>query len=234
MVIILEGIDRVGKTTLAAKIAEEINGKIFKAERVEGMLCTVNENNAISYGYCMGQVQLFNNTYATSCSKHIIIDRFHWTEYVYTKLQRDKDLDEYYLNSIEKEMLKCKDGYIIIQMMPIDINVCSRMHGSDLSNHQKLFNWVFDNSKLNKYRCTYMSTDLVLDMINQTIKDNKKISDANIAVKAADNLNMVYEMRRYTKDKKGELTDIVNNAANRIEDLTALMFRLSEVKDERK
>ena len=234
MVIILEGIDRVGKTTLAAKIAEEINGRIFKAERVEGMLCSVNENNAISYGYCMGQVQLFNNTYATSHSNHIIIDRFHWTEYVYTKLQRDRYLDDYYLNNIEREMLKCKDGYLIIQMMPIDINVCSRMHGRDLKKHQELFDEIYNNSNLNKYRCTYKSTDLVIDMIKQTIDDNKNISDSNIAVAAADNLNMIHEMRRYTKDKKGELADIVNNAANRIEELTVLMFKLSEVKDEKK
>ena len=67
MVIILEGIDRVGKTTLVNKIKNEIsNSEMFKAERIEKFYGTLDEDNAISYGYCMGQVQLFNETYAVN------------------------------------------------------------------------------------------------------------------------------------------------------------------------
>lgn len=169
MVIILEGIDRVGKTTLANKIKEVFNGEIFKAERVEIPYASLDENNALSYGYCMGQVQLFNQTYANNKVRHIIIDRFHWTEYVYTKLQRDKKLDEWYYKNIEREMLKNKQGYLMIQMMPIDIRACSRMHGSDLSNHQKLFDYVYKYSELLKCKCTYKSTDILLGIIEDFI-----------------------------------------------------------------
>lgn len=166
MVIILEGIDRVGKTTLAKRLEKELdNSFIFKAERVEDKYCTLKENNAISYGYCMGQVQLFNNTFANSRNEHIIIDRFHWTEYVYTKIQRDRDLDTFYLNSIEREMAKCREGYLIIFMMPIDVKQCSRMHGSNLIQHEKLFEEVFNNSKLLKYQCTYSSEELTVDNV---------------------------------------------------------------------
>lgn len=170
MVIILEGIDRVGKTTLVNKISEEINGITFKAERVENRLCTFRENNAISYGYCMGQVQLFNNTYAKDNEKHIIIDRFHWTEYVYTKIHRYRDLDKFYISNVEKEMMKCRQGYLVILMMPININKCSRMHGSDLSKHQKLFNELYGESELLKYKCTYMTDDLAVDTVKKFIK----------------------------------------------------------------
>lgn len=169
MVIILEGIDRVGKTTLANKIKEVFNGEIFKAQRVEIPYASLDENNALSYGYCMGQVQLFNQTYANDKERHIIIDRFHWTEYVYTKLQRDITLDDWYYKNIEREMLRNKKGYFIIQMMPIDINVCSRMHGSDLSRHQKLFNEVYKDSELLKYKCTYKTGDLALGAIEEFI-----------------------------------------------------------------
>jgi len=170
MVIILEGIDRVGKTTLANKIKDNLsNSEIFKAERIENKFCTLKENNAISYGYCMGQVQLFNNTYAQDKDRHIIIDRFHWTEYVYTKSQRDANLDKYYLRNIEKEMLKQRDGYLVILMMPINLNVCSKMHGSDLSLHQKLFEEVYKESNLLKYKCTYSSDDMAIKAVHKFI-----------------------------------------------------------------
>lgn len=166
MVIILEGIDRVGKTTLANRISKEIgNAELFKAERVEIPYANLEENNALSYGYCMGQVQLFNKTYAQDNHRHIVIDRFHWTEYVYTKIQRDKNLDKFYLKSIESEMMKNKNGYLMILMMPIRIKDCSKMHKSDLSKHQELFEEVYDNSKLLKYRCTYTTDDLAIDTI---------------------------------------------------------------------
>lgn len=53
--------------------------------------------------------------------------------------------------------------------------------------------------------------------------DSKKIVDD-----AAKNLQMVHVMRDYVKGKKGELADIITNAADKIEDLTATVFELSE------
>lgn len=169
MVIILEGIDRVGKTTLCEKIKNEIdNCDVFKAERIEEAFDSKN-NNAISYGYCMGQVQLFNKYYVNN-DRHIVIDRFHWTEYVYTKVQRDKNVSDKYIKAVEKEMLKQFGGYLVILMMPININLCSRMHGSDLSQHQKLFESLYEESRLNKYKCTYHSSDVALDKVKRFIK----------------------------------------------------------------
>lgn len=175
MVIIFEGIDRVGKTTLANKAKEIINADMFKAERIEGEYCTPNENSAVSFGYCMGQIQLFNNTYAQSLDKHIIIDRFHWTEYVYTKVQRNRSLSDYYLKHIEAEMFKQRNGYLIICMQPIDLDVCNRMHGSDLREHQSLFDKVYKESILPfKYKYTYMTTDIALGTIDEFVKGNLK------------------------------------------------------------
>lgn len=169
MVIILEGIDRVGKTTLAERIAKEFNCEYFKAERVEDRYCTLKENSAISYGYCMGQVQLFNKTYAEDKEKHIVIDRFHWTEYVYTKIQRDRELDSFYMRNIDAEMLKCKQGYLMILMEPIDLKKCSKMHGRDLSMHRDLFDMIYDTTNLLKYKCTYNSDELAINTIYKFI-----------------------------------------------------------------
>lgn len=170
MVIIVEGIDRTGKTTLIKRMEEEIEGsKKFKAERIVVPYTNKEENNLLNYGYCMGQVQLFNETYANSKDRHIIIDRFHWTEYVYTKIQRDNKLEQYYVRNIELEMLKNKPGYLMILMMPVDIKVCSRKHGSDLSEHQKLFEKLYKESNLLKYKSTYFSNDMTIETVKKFI-----------------------------------------------------------------
>lgn len=170
MVIILEGIDRVGKTTLANKIKEEVSGsEIFKAERIKVPLSTLEENNTLNYGYCMGQVQLLNNTYANDKERHMVIDRFHWTEYIYTKVSRDRNVTDYYVKQIENEMLKNRQGYLMILMMPINITLCSRMHGSSLKEHQLLFNGMYEESKLLKYRCTYHSSNFAVDAVKKII-----------------------------------------------------------------
>ncbi len=169
MVIILEGIDRVGKTTLVNKLSEELNAEKFKAERIDASY-NKGESNIFNYGYCMGQVQLFNKTYADSKDRHIIIDRFHWTEYVYTKVQRDKRITNCYMKNIESEMLKNRKGYLVILMMPVDINVCSRAHGSDLKKHQELFEMAYKDSNLLKYKCTYFSNDMAINVAHKFIE----------------------------------------------------------------
>ena len=44
---------------------------------------------------------------------------------------------------------------------------------------------------------------------------------------AATNLQFVHALRDYNKGKKGELADMITNAANKIEELTAKVFELS-------
>lgn len=44
---------------------------------------------------------------------------------------------------------------------------------------------------------------------------------------AAVNLQFVHVLRDYNKGKKGELADMITNAANKIEELTAKIFELS-------
>jgi thymidylate kinase len=175
MVIIIEGIDRVGKTTLATMLQDELtksnplSALNFKAERVEIPLLKLDEANILNFGCCMGQVQLFNQAYAKRKDNHIIIDRFHWTEYVYTKINRDKQLSKYYLNKIDAEILKEKDGYLIIHVMPTDMKWSSKQHGSNLKEHELLFEELYNESNLNKYRCTFKSLNLAVDKVKEFV-----------------------------------------------------------------
>jgi hypothetical protein len=99
------------------------------------------------------------------------MDRFHWTEAVYSLVDRHNPEVMTMMKNIEAEMFKHKDKYFIIQVMPVDIKWCSRQHGSDLVRHQKEFDKLYKESKLNKYRCTYSSIDMAVNEIYRRLID---------------------------------------------------------------
>ncbi len=174
MIIIIEGIDRVGKTTLAKKLSEKYNIPIFKQERIGGNEIQLNmgcRNN----GRMMKSSNILMN-YIRACTlvdfwnwsgynENIIVDRFHWTEAVYSLVDRNSTEPMHMMMHLEREMLKQKDKYLIIQVMPTSIKESSRQHGKDLSKHQEEFNKLYDESKLNKYRCSYCSIDMAVDEV---------------------------------------------------------------------
>ncbi len=182
MVIILEGIDRVGKTTLANMLSERFNIPIYKQERIGGNEIQLNitcRNN----GRLMKSSNLLMN-YTRACTlvefwnwsgynDNIIMDRFHWTEAVYSLVDRKSPEVMTMMKNVECEMLKQKDKYLIIQVMPVDIKWSNRQHGSDLSRHQKEFDKLYEESKMNKYRCTYYSYELAISEVERRLNNGK-------------------------------------------------------------
>lgn len=54
------------------------------------------------------------------------------------------------------------------------------------------------------------------------------MDDKAIANNAAINLKLVHKLGDYSKNKKGELADIINEAAKRLEEMTVIMLQLSD------
>lgn len=180
MIIIIEGIDRVGKTTLANMLSERFNIPIYKQERIGGNEIQLNitarnsgrlqksSNLLMNYTRARTLVDFWNwNGY----NDNIIMDRFHWTEAVYSLVDRHSPEVRTMMENIEREMLTQKDKYLIIQVMPVDIKWSSRQHGSDLVRHQKEFDDLYNKSKLNKYRCTYYSFDMCINEIERRLNN---------------------------------------------------------------
>ena len=163
MVIIIEGIDRVGKTTLANKLHKKLRIPIYKKFRTCEKVNTYSEEEKelINYGDSLGAVNFWNSD---SFKGDIIVDRFHWTEYVYTKVDRDVSLSRKYLSNIEKLMSQRKEKYVIIYVKPVDVKYCSKLHGSDLTLHNDLFDNVYIKSNFENI--------LVMDYIDITSKNN--------------------------------------------------------------
>lgn len=182
MVIIIEGIDRVGKTTLANKLSERFDIPIYKQERIGGNEIQLNFTARNSGRWMKSSNMLMNYTRARTLvdfwnwigyNDNIIMDRFHWTEAVYSLVDRNSPEVRTMMENIEAEMLKQKDKYLIIQVMPVDIKLSSRQHGSDLVRHQKEFDDLYDKSKLNKYRCTYYSYGACIDEVERRLNNGK-------------------------------------------------------------
>lgn len=145
-VVIVEGIDRVGKTTLALLLEKEHNAKIFKDATLSGVLERETVNEKIHTTLNMLTLWPKNDI--------IIIDRFHLSEIVYGVVDRGY-LNEYMLE-IDERLSKIDAKLILTN--PTDVEWSSKQHGSDLSQHDRLFRSCFRSSKIKqKYECDYNS-----------------------------------------------------------------------------
>lgn len=176
MIVILEGIDRVGKTTIAEELRDKLGFKIFKKERTEPKGVTMYSSNSseeiINYGNALGIVDIFN---WDGFDNNIVVDRFHWTEAIYSKVDRKQFFPELYMKYVEDKMLEKKEKYLIIYVRPTDIKFSTRAHGSDLSEHLKEFELKYKNCKLPKYMTTFYSKDLAVKEVKRRMEELKNV-----------------------------------------------------------
>ena len=103
--------------------------------------------------------------------KNIVIDRFHWTEAIYSRIDRKQFLPMKYMGYVELKMLEKKEKYLMVYIRPTDISYSSRAHGSDLTAHLAWFEKLYDSSNLPKYMTTFYSKDLVVKEVERRLKD---------------------------------------------------------------
>lgn len=171
MIVILEGIDRVGKTTIAEELRDKLGFEIFKKERTEPKNSSFYDSksiNMINYGNALGLVDMFN---WDKFDKNIVIDRFHWTEAVYSMIDRGQDSQMIFMKYVEEKMLEKKNKYLMVYVRPTDIKFSSRAHGSDLSKHLKEFEKLYENSNLPKYITTFYSKDFVVKEVKRRMEE---------------------------------------------------------------
>jgi len=149
MIIIVEGIDRVGKTTLCKKLSEELGIPIHK---YKGLIEYNKMNNTEETDKILSNLRILNET-----KSNIIFDRLYMTDYVYGNIERNYNPRESAknLSLIENEIKNIND-VILIYVVPTDINESSKQHGKDLKKYDELFYNLFKESKIeNKFRCNY-------------------------------------------------------------------------------
>lgn len=171
MIIIVEGIDRVGKTTLCDKLSEEFGIPIHK---YKGLIKYNKMNNTEESDKTLGLIQLLKET-----NSSIIFDRTYFTDFVYGTIERNYDLDIAIdnFNIIDNTISKLSNVFLI-HILPTDIEESSRQHGKDLTRYSKEFYDLFRCSKIeNKFRCNYNTMNEAISFIKgRTI--NEKCSNS--------------------------------------------------------
>lgn len=151
MVIIVEGIDRVGKTTLVNMLHNATGFPVYKNNtsfRLEDM---DNENETDKMIKMLQVCQLTNAS--------IIFDRFHWTDAVYGVIHRGYDPEKALANVRQIEKVLVNMDALVILVNPTNVGDSSVQHGCDLRGHDKLFAKLFSGCKVDAYACNYHSLD---------------------------------------------------------------------------
>lgn len=175
MIIIVEGIDRIGKTTLCEKISKCLNIPVYK---YNGIIKYDKMQNNQETDKSLMLLDLVNKL---NCD--IIFDRSFVTDYVYGIIERNYDVDNANINLdivVSKMLHNIKSDIVIVYMQPTDIEMSSKQHGKDLLPHSKLFDKAINkiDCKLNKYYsiignkinvilyyCNYNDIDKMVDEI---------------------------------------------------------------------
>lgn len=170
MIIIVEGIDRIGKTTLCNALSERLNLPIYKEEGV---------HKKSQEGNMRSQMALLGLCKVTKCN--VIFDRLFTSEFVYGIIDRQNDIfraTKIFFEAINA-LVKI-DNVVYVGMNPTDVVRSSKEHGKDLSRHVKMFaaaNGLVERcisiSKKNNFvriNCVYDDIPKLVDEIEMYVK----------------------------------------------------------------
>lgn len=156
MVIIVEGIDRVGKTTLVEKICRALGYERFR----DDFRYMTDEN---PYGNIQVNTEKINtlmNLIEQGLVDNVVLDRFHFTEDVYGLY--DRDYNNPSMVDIDKRLGKL-DNVVLVWVQATDVRRSSMEHGRGLTMHENYMRALYDLSKIGcKYRTKYAGFDNVV------------------------------------------------------------------------
>ena len=158
MIVVVEGIDRVGKTTLVKKLVQA--GFIDLKDEFTVDVC-IDAFADYSIGKCESFVKVAEQLEKSGAN--VVIDRLHLTEYVYGTTLRNGKTNELAVWAVD--MLLSSLGAILCYVLPTDINEANERAGVDQTKRHELFEHAVKMSSMTKVRCTYNTLDQALENI---------------------------------------------------------------------
>ena len=167
MIVIVEGIDRVGKTTLCRKL--EAQGFLYLKDafnfRIKDSFDSGSDefDNYDFANYSLGKldtsIQLLKQL---SKERNIVFDRLHLTEIVYGTLERKIELGRlWYIDRLVAAL-----NPILVFVQPDDISSASTRAGKDLYDHNIKFEKVVSFSEIKKkIVCDFNNLDIAVTKI---------------------------------------------------------------------
>lgn len=157
VIIIVEGVDRAGKTTVANVLSRELKVPVFR--NVE-FFSAGEERHDRGPTYETEKMWLMLNL-IEALDGDVILDRFHLSELVYGFVDRG-----YVNNNVWKidERLGRSDA-IVVHVRPYDLESASLLHGSDLSVHLKSFDNFVQKSACNVVTGTMFDLERIVEEV---------------------------------------------------------------------
>lgn len=162
MIIIIDSIDRVGKTTLANKLAEKLGARIYKHAIKNGDYSEMKDDSETCAMFALINLASVYDDQIT------IFDRFHLSNTIYGMINRNYDLVQSArnFNAIDSALSALGDDVILIKVNPTDLERSSREHGSDLTPYYNLFNELYQKSNIkNKVEINYNGIDNLVEAL---------------------------------------------------------------------
>lgn len=135
IIVVVEGVDRSGKTTVANALSKALNVPVFRNEEFG----FENEYHGRGAVYETQKMWLMLNMVETF-DADVIFDRLHLSEYVYGMIERG-----YINNNVWKidDRLSSLEA-ILVHVKPYDIESSSLLHGKDLTEYEDAFEWAVE------------------------------------------------------------------------------------------
>lgn len=158
MIVVIEGIDRIGKTTLAKKL--EKAGFIYLKDEFVLQSKFFSNFDDYSLGKCDSFVAVAKRLHEEG--KNVVIDRLHITELVYGKVKRGT-VNQAGCFAIDMELANL--GAILCLMEPSDIELSNKLANDDQTEMNELFKHYGKLSSMYVTGCNYELIDKTVEWI---------------------------------------------------------------------
>ena len=166
MIVIVEGIDRVGKTTLCKKL--EAQGFTYFKDSwalLEEAGAVINESGKAMYQIGKLDTALTFTRALSDIGVNIVLDRMHLTEFVYGSLGHGRKVEKWLLDDIDG-LLGSYEDVVIAHVLPTDLKRSNREAGIDLQSHLELFEHRVRTSCIGKkISCSFPTLDSAVEKI---------------------------------------------------------------------
>lgn len=171
MIIIVEGIDRCGKTTFIDKLCNADNNIIrFKDYNVCSKTYTDEDFTSFSLGKLDTSVAILKQL--SEQGYDVIVDRLHLTELVYGSVER-KQTSHKEIGELDNRLAQMKSLLVLVE--PTDLNWSNEQAEKDQTEHYHAFKSAYINSAIEKYHTNFNKLDEAVQyVLNRRSENNAR------------------------------------------------------------
>lgn len=177
MLILIEGIDRVGKSTLAEKLHQAIGGSILLDRTYDDSIAEflkMEHSQSTTNARELELINVYDSMMEVNQNTVLIVDRFHLSTALYESVLRNNYTSAMVASKqIDRHFMGRKD-IVLVHVKPSDIELSSMLHGSDLSNDARFMQMLVDDSFIvNKIDVDWFMIQNCIDSIVASIMETK-------------------------------------------------------------